>query len=352
MQIGFVGLGKMGLNMVTRLQRGGHPVVAYDRSAEAVARAEAAGAGRGVLARDARRGSSPPPRAVWVMVPAGEPTESTVSDARQTCCRPATRSSTAATRTSTTMCGGRRRWGPSGIEYVDAGTSGGIWGLQEGYCLMVGGDSRRLQAARADLSDARAARRLSARRRSRRRPLREDDPQRHRVRADAGVRRRLRADARERVSRSISARSPSLWNHGSVVRSWLLELTARALAEDRRPGSASRATSRIPAKDAGRCTKPSIAACRCPVTDRRAVHAVPLARRQPVLRAAARGAPASVRRPRREAAMEAHRTRDARHLRRRRRPRAPQAPARALQPSRRRPAPRTTSPSSASAARR
>ena len=78
MQLGFVGLGRMGLNMVTRLVRGGHQVVAYDRSVEAVARAEAAGA-RGASSLDALVAALTAPRAVWVMVPAGDPTESTVS---------------------------------------------------------------------------------------------------------------------------------------------------------------------------------------------------------------------------------------------------------------------------------
>src|SRR5438093_13708110 len=78
MQLGFVGLGRMGLNMVTRLVRGGHQVVAYDRSVEAVARAEAAGARR-ACSLDALGAAVTAPRAVWVMVPAGEPTESTVS---------------------------------------------------------------------------------------------------------------------------------------------------------------------------------------------------------------------------------------------------------------------------------
>ena len=78
MQIGFVGLGRMGLNMVTRLVRGGHAVVAYDRSADAVARAEAAGA-KGTSTLDALIEGLAAPRAVWVMVPSGDPTESTVS---------------------------------------------------------------------------------------------------------------------------------------------------------------------------------------------------------------------------------------------------------------------------------
>src|SRR5712691_11563674 len=82
MQLGFVGLGKMGLNMVTRLTRAGHHVVGYDRSAEAVARAEAAGA-RGAASVDALVAALAPPRGVWLMVPAGAPTESTVESLGQ-----------------------------------------------------------------------------------------------------------------------------------------------------------------------------------------------------------------------------------------------------------------------------
>src|SRR6187401_1358809 len=77
MQIGFVGLGKMGLNMVTRLVRGGHRVVAFDRNPAAIAQASAAGA-QGADSLDALVRALDPPRAVWVMVPAGAPTDSTI----------------------------------------------------------------------------------------------------------------------------------------------------------------------------------------------------------------------------------------------------------------------------------
>src|SRR5262245_11197903 len=77
MQLGFVGLGRMGLNMVTRLVRGGHQVVAFDRSAEAVARVASVD-GRGVASLEALVGALAPPRVIWVMVPAGDPTESTI----------------------------------------------------------------------------------------------------------------------------------------------------------------------------------------------------------------------------------------------------------------------------------
>src|SRR5690349_10730019 len=78
MQLGFVGLGRMGLHMVTRLRGGGHELVAFDRSADAVGRAKDTGA-QGVASLEALVNALTPPRAIWVMVPAGDPTESTVS---------------------------------------------------------------------------------------------------------------------------------------------------------------------------------------------------------------------------------------------------------------------------------
>src|SRR2546423_7973729 len=78
MQLGFVGLGKMGLNMVTRLERGGHDIVAFERSAEAVSKAAAVQAA-GVASLEALVGALRVPRHVWVMVPAGDPTESTIA---------------------------------------------------------------------------------------------------------------------------------------------------------------------------------------------------------------------------------------------------------------------------------
>ena len=86
-----------------------------------------------------------------------------------------------------------------GIHYVDAGTSGGIWGLQVGYCLMVGGDDEAVEPLEPIFTTPRAAGRLPPRRRAGRRALREDGPQRHRVRPDAGLRRGLRDHARERL---------------------------------------------------------------------------------------------------------------------------------------------------------
>ena len=120
-----------------------------------------------------------------------------------------------------------------GIGFVDVGVSGGVWGLTNGYALMVGGDDDARRAAAADLrhAQARGRLRLRARRRGRRRPLREDGAQRHRVRPDAGLRRGLGADGgRRRHHRR--ARGRQVLAQGTVIRSWLLDLLVRALDED------------------------------------------------------------------------------------------------------------------------
>jgi len=234
MQLGFVGLGKMGLNMVTRLVRGGHDVVVYDRAPEAVQRAVAAGA-RPADSLDALVRQLDGPRAVWVMVPAGEPTESTVA--------------ALGSRLSAggiIVDGGNsnfhddvRRAGELaalGLTYLDAGTSGGIWGLTEGYCLMVGGDETacaRLEPIFTTLAPPDGY-------------LRVGGPGAgHYVKmVHNGIEYGLMqayAEGFELLDRSAYqldlARISSLWMQGSVVRSWLLELTARALAED--PGLAT-----------------------------------------------------------------------------------------------------------------
>ena len=229
MQLGFVGLGRMGLNMVTRLVRGGHQIVAYDRSPEAVARAEAAGA-RGVSSLDALPAALEPPRAVWVMVPAGDPTESTVSAL-----------GALLSAGDTIVDGGNTNFhddvrraqslAKRQIHYVDAGTSGGIWGLREGYCLMVGGEAEacaRLEPIFVTLAPANGYLRVG------------DHGACHYVKMiHNGIEYGLMQAYAEGFE--LMHESPykidlgavaGLWNHGSVVRSWLLELAARALAAD------------------------------------------------------------------------------------------------------------------------
>ena len=123
MQLGFVGLGRMGLNMVTRLARGGHSIVAFDRSADAVAKSVAAGA-KGASSLEALVAGLTAPRAVWVMVPAGDPTESTI-----------TALAGLLAAGDTIIDGGNTNFhddvrraktlAATNIHYIDAGTSGG-----------------------------------------------------------------------------------------------------------------------------------------------------------------------------------------------------------------------------------
>ena len=137
MQLGMIGLGRMGANMVRRLLRGGHSCVVFDLNPENVQRSAGEGA-TGTHSLDEFVRNLERPRIAWVMVPAGDPTERTVM--------------AVAERMETgdiVVDGGNshfkddvRRAGllrAKGIHYVDVGTSGGIWGLEEGYCMMVGG---------------------------------------------------------------------------------------------------------------------------------------------------------------------------------------------------------------------
>ena len=229
MELGFVGLGRMGGNMVTRLQRGGHKVVAYDRSPEAVSSARESGArGAGTLA-DLVTALSPP-RTVWVMVPAGAATESTIADLAGKLAPG-----------DLIVDGGNTRYkddvrrakelAAKGLLYVDAGTSGGVWGLQNGYCLMVGGDRTavdRLAPALTTLAPPNGWLHVGG------------VGAGHYVKMihngiEYGMMQAY-AEGFELMSESDYnlelAAIAKLWGQGSVVRSWLLELTADALAGD------------------------------------------------------------------------------------------------------------------------
>jgi 6-phosphogluconate dehydrogenase len=229
MQIGFVGLGKMGSNMTTRLLRGGHQVVAYDRDAAVVERAADAGAA-GASSLDELVEALAPPRAVWVMVPAGEPTESTVEALGERL-----------DADDAIVDGGNTHFaddirraaalGRKGIHYVDAGTSGGVWGLAEGYCLMVGGQAdvcRRLEPVFLTLAPPDGYLRVG------------DHGAGHYVKmVHNGIEYGLMqayAEGFELMHASPFALDlgavARVWMHGSVVRSWLLELAGRALAQD------------------------------------------------------------------------------------------------------------------------
>jgi 6-phosphogluconate dehydrogenase len=138
MQVGMVGLGRMGANMARRLMRGGHQIVGYASDPDGV-KAIAADGGTGTTTLDDLVRALRLPRVVWVMVPAGTATEQVVTDL-------AKRMSSG----DTIVDGGNsfykddvrrmKMLRPNGIHYVDVGTSGGVWGLERGYCLMIGGE--------------------------------------------------------------------------------------------------------------------------------------------------------------------------------------------------------------------
>ena len=239
MQLGMIGLGRMGANIVRRLMAAGHECVVYDLyaggrpgSSQPKARPAVdslAGLRGQARRRRARSGSWCRPRS----------STTTLGRARCRCSTPATSSSTAATPTTTTTSAAAPQLAEQGIHYVDVGTSGGVFGLERGYCLMIGGpdDVGRATSTRSSRTLAPGRRRRAAHAGSRpatpsagraglpalrpvgRRSLREDGAQRHRVRADGGVRRRLnilaarerrQADARRRRRDHTAARPRAL----------------------------------------------------------------------------------------------------------------------------------------------
>jgi 6-phosphogluconate dehydrogenase len=140
MQIGIIGLGRMGANMARRLMRGGHSVVVYDLNQESVAKMVKEGAGGAAnfmeLAKQLEK-----PRAIWLMVPAGPATEGTIEQLKQVL-----------EAEDVIIDGGNSFYKDDvrrsqslqrqGIHYLDVGTSGGVWGLERGYCLMIGGNQQ------------------------------------------------------------------------------------------------------------------------------------------------------------------------------------------------------------------
>jgi len=256
MQIGMIGLGRMGGNMVRRLLRGGHECVVYDRNPEVTATFVAEGA-TGAATLDEFVAQLQPPRTAWLMVPAGDPTEGLVQELGQRM-----------EKGDVIVDGGNsyfkddvrrgRTLAEKGIYYVDAGTSGGVWGLERGYCLMIGGERvaverldpiwKTLAPGRGDVPPA---------------PGREgkqgtaEEGYLHCGPVGAGhfvkmvhngIEYGLMQAYAEGFDIFRNANLPSLpegqrydldladiaevWRRGSVVSSWLLDLTASALAEN------------------------------------------------------------------------------------------------------------------------
>ena len=267
MQIGLVGLGRMGANMSRRWQRNGHTVVGYARTAATVdGMVEDGSINEGAHSLPEMVGKLSKPRVLWLMVPAAS-VDATIAHLVPLL-----------EKGDILIDGGNsyyqddirrsKELEPVGIRYLDCGTSGGTWGLERGYCLMIGGPDdavayldpifralapgvgvRRSDArplGRAD--DGRAG--LPPLRPRRRGPLRQDGPQRHRVRRSwprtpkgstssitpTQARRRARSTPRPPRSREPEhyqyeldlPEIAELWRRGSVVASWLLDLTAQA----------------------------------------------------------------------------------------------------------------------------
>ncbi len=232
MQIGIVGLGKMGSNMTKRLLRGGHRVTVTDLNSEAVTALEREGAG-GAANLDELVDALDQPRAVWVMVPAGEPTEKTVTSL--------------AARLApgdTIIDGGNSNYKDSmrraemvreeGVNFVDVGTSGGVWGLQEGYSMMIGGEREPVETLRpifeslapapdkgwAHVGPSGAGHFVK---------MVHNGIEYGMMQAYAEGFSILKAKEEFNLDLADVARS---WQHGSVVRSWLLDLTKEALDQD------------------------------------------------------------------------------------------------------------------------
>jgi 6-phosphogluconate dehydrogenase len=226
MQLGFVGLGKMGGNMVHRIHRDSdHQVVAFDFSDEAVQAAESHGAS-GASSLEDLVSKLEAPRMVWLMVPAGDPTQKTVDQLADLL-----------EEGDTIVDGGNTNWHDDirrasalderGIHYIDVGTSGGVWGLEVGYCMMVGGHEQSVERL-APILDV----------------LAPPDGWHHFGDAGAGhfvkmVHNGIEygimqayAEGFELIHRSkfpIELKQVAhVWNQGSVIRSWLCELAERA----------------------------------------------------------------------------------------------------------------------------
>ncbi|HKZ51660.1 MAG TPA: decarboxylating 6-phosphogluconate dehydrogenase [Candidatus Acidoferrales bacterium] len=230
MQVGFIGLGRMGSAMVERLLKHKHKVVAYDRTAEKV-RAVAALGAQGAHSLGGLIGQLNPPRVVWLMVPAGDPVAGVLRQLEGHL-----------QKGDVVIDGGNSYYRHSiarandlkkdSIHYLDAGTSGGVWGRERGYCLMVGGDPKAFKQAEPLFK-----------------ALAPKDGYAYVGPSGAGHFAKMvhngieysmlqaYGEGFEMLERSEFGldlhRLARLWNRGSVVRSWLLELAESALQKDR-----------------------------------------------------------------------------------------------------------------------
>ena len=229
MDIGFVGLGRMGLNMTIRLVRAGHRVVGWNRSADKIAEAKAHGA-VGVPSLEALVDALRAPRVIWAMIPAGEP----VDELLETLSPRLTRGDLVVDGGNSNYKDSKRRserMKGAGFEYVDAGVSGGIWGLEKGYCMMLGGDARavaRLEPALDTLAPPDGWRHVGGAGAGHFSKMIHNGIEYGMMQAYAEGFELLRASDYGYDLEAVA----HLWNQGSVVRSWLLELAELAFGKD------------------------------------------------------------------------------------------------------------------------
>ncbi len=232
MEIGLIGLGKMGFNMAARLRQGGHTVVGFDFNAEAVNQLTAAGS-VGVHSLDDLVKNLKAPRAIWIMVPSGDPVDQTIAKLEPFM-----------QKGDTFIDGGNSNYKDSqrrhaqltakGFNFVDVGTSGGVWGLKEGYSMMVGGDAEPVERLRPIFETLAPA---------------ADKGWGHVGPSGAGhfvkmVHNGIEYGLMEAYAEGFSimkhkeplhldlTQIARIWQYGSVVRSWLLDLTADALEKN------------------------------------------------------------------------------------------------------------------------
>jgi 6-phosphogluconate dehydrogenase len=241
-QIGFVGLGRMGGNMVVRIKRDSdHEVVAFDRDPDTMQRIADATGASGASSLEDLVGKLDAPRMVWIMIPAGGPTQSTVDEL-------------AGLLDAGDMIidGGNSKWtddreraaalSEAGLDYVDVGVSGGVWGLEVGYCMMVGGPEAAVQRL-APILDV-----LAPETKQDARDALGDRGWGHFGPSGAGhyvkmVHNGIEYGLMQAYAEGFdlfdkcefeldNAKIAHLWNQGSVVRSWLCELAALAFEQD------------------------------------------------------------------------------------------------------------------------
>ncbi|MGB7548390.1 MAG: decarboxylating 6-phosphogluconate dehydrogenase [Terracidiphilus sp.] len=232
MQLGLIGLGKMGGNMAERLRLGGHQVVGFDFSAEAVARLTASG-NVGVSSLEDLAKTLKGRKAIWIMVPQGDPVDQTIAKL-EPLLNPG----------DILIDGGNSNYKDSmrhykevtarGFQFVDVGTSGGVWGLKEGYSMMVGGDKEAVEYLRPVFETLAPG---------------KDKGWGHVGPAGAGhfvkmVHNGIEYGLMQAYAEGFTIMEKKeemglnlpqiaeIWRYGSVVRSWLLDLTADALAKN------------------------------------------------------------------------------------------------------------------------